>query len=229
MEDKSQYQPPRTVYNEELYSQIEQSAIRNNPEKLPEPFQFSKDLEDILDSCRETAEALEQRNGREVKFKYIPVTFVRAARPHEEIFKEQLNDERLLSVDYFRDKGRYCVHYGGKIKTPYSTPNAGHWYIEEMVNGRPGTGPVTHIITHNDRIEMYNHDGQRVPLKISDLEVFVPLVFHYTEEAMDKLYLFDRDRAEVVLDGIEFPENVAMLLPPEHREHGYQLSDKRAA
>lgn len=227
--DKSQYQTPQTVYNTEAYSIIEQSAVQNTPEKIHAPFQFVKDLEDILDSCHETAEALEQKNGREIKFKYVPVTFIRAARSHEEILEEQLNAERIVSMDLFRDKGRFCAHYGGKIQTQYSTPEVGHWYIEEMVNGKPGTGPVTHIETHKDHVKKFDHQGRRVPMTISDIEVFAPLTYHYTSEVMDQLYPFDRDRADIILDGVDFPDNVAMLLPPEHHDYGYQMSDKRAA
>jgi len=224
--DKSQYHPPHTVYSEELYSHIEKSAVQQTPERLHAPFQFVKDIEELVDSFRETAEAIEQKDGREVKLKYVPITFWRPARPHEEILKEQKDTERLLSIPLFRDKGRYCVHYGGKVNTPYATPDVGHWYIEEIIDGTLGTGSVTHIETHPQHIKKFNHDGQRVPVTISDLEVFAPLVYHYVH-AVIEAYPFDRDRAEVILEDLEIPDDVSMLLPPEH--HDPQSSYRLAA
>ncbi len=215
--DKSQYYPPNTEHSAEIYQQIEQSTIKSSPERIQAPFQFTKDIETLIDSIRETAEAIEQKKGNEVRFRHIPITFIRPARPHAEIFKEQLDNERSLTTELFAEKNKYSVWYGGKAHTPQATPNLASWFIEERVPGKPGAGRITRIQTHPNYIQMFNHEGQLMPMTISDLEVFVPLVRHYVDTVLPA-YPFDKDRAELLLEDIDMPDNIAMLLPPEHVE-----------
>lgn len=243
MEDKSQYQPPQTVYSSELY----ESAFQNSPEKIRAPFQFSKDLEAILDSSRDTAEALEQMNGREVTYepKYLPfpITFIRSARPHNVILKKNLDAERYASVRLkslngeMVDEGpaRFCIHYGANVQTQYSTPDVGHWYLEEMIDGKPGTGLVTHFMTHKDYILEINHDGQSMPVSLERLSSIVRVFHEYTLTALKEVYPIDLERAEAILgteaeiDAVEFTDNVSLLVPPVHREPDDWLNDNRAA
>lgn len=223
-----QFQPPRTEYSQELYAALEHSAAPKTPEKLRAPFQMVKDVEKLVDSFRETAEALEQRDGREMKIKYVPVTIIGSPRTHDEIAKSQKNIERRMTMDLFAEKGKHCVHYDGKVSTPYATPDIGHWYIESnLKDGTPGTGEVTHIETHPQYINIFNHDGQRVPARLSHLAAFIPLAYHYARTVIDA-YPFERDRAEVILDGLDIPEDISALLPPEHHGPSSQ-SDYRLA
>jgi len=208
--DKSQYQPPRTEHSAELYKSVENSPVKSSPEIIRGPFQFTKDIETLVDSIRNTAEAIEQKNGRNVGMKYLPITFVRPARSHAEIFKEQLDKERALTSDLFAEKNKYSFWYGGMAHTPQATPNIASWFVEELASGR-----ITRIQTHPDYIQMFNHEGRLVPMALSDLEIFVPLIRHYVQTILPA-YPFDNDRAEVILDGIDIPEHIEMLLPPEH-------------
>ena len=215
--DKSQYQPPRTEYSAELYEQIEKSAVKSSPERIQAPFQFVKDIEALVDSFRDTAEAIEQSKGREVKVKYLPVSFIRPARKREDIRKELIDVERSIGSNLFAEKGKYYFWYGEKGASAIRTPDVADWYIEEIVPSNPGSGVVTHIETHPHHIKKFNHNGQRVPVTLSDLEVFIPAAYHYVHAIMDA-YPFERDRADVILDGLEIPNDVAALLPPEHVE-----------
>lgn len=223
--DKSQYQPPRTEYSAELYKQIEQSTIQHTPERQKRgPFQSIKDAEAIIDSCRDTAEALEQRNGREVRSKFLPLSFVRPARKHHEIHEALIEAERKVGGQVFEKKNAYYFWYRGADHSPTRTDGEGHWYIEEIASGA-----ITHLETRPDSIAILNHDGQPVPVTISDLEIFIPAVYHYVYAIMD-IYPFDKDRAEVLLEGMKFPDlnDIATLLPPSHNE-GPQNSHGLAA
>jgi len=216
-QDKTQFQTPNTVYNSETFDRFYDKAdIPATPEKVQAPFQFAKDLEAIMDSCHDTAEALEQKNGHQMRIKYVPFQLTLSARPHEKILEEQLNAEREVSMRLFRDKGNSCVHYNGKAQGPYADPEIGHWYIETMINGKPGTGRMIHIETHKDFIKKFDSFGQLKPVTLADLEIIVPLMKHYVQEVMKELYPFDWDRAQVLLEGIDFPDNFEKLLLPEH-------------
>lgn len=207
--DNSQYHPPHTEHSAELYKQAEQSVINASPERIRSPFQFTKDIETLVDSIRNTEEAIEQKNGRVIGGKYVPITFVRPARSHADIFKAQLDKERSLTTDLFAEKNKYSFWYGGTAHAPQATPDIASWFIEELSTGR-----ITRIQTHPDCIQMFNHDGKLVPMVLSDLEIFVPLIQHYVKTILPA-YPFDYNRAEVILDGIDIPENIEMLLPPQ--------------
>lgn len=216
--DKSQYQTPRTVYNEELYSHIEKSAPLKTPEKLNAPFQFVKDVEAFIDSARDTAEALEQKHGREMKVPRTNITFVRSAREHSLFDKQQKDVERELTVNtLFAEKNRFGVHYSSGKDVPNSPPEAGHWYVEEMVNGVFDGSKVTHIETYAHAVYMFDHQGRHVPMNIANLEIFAPMVKHYPGAVIDA-YPFDRDRADILLDSIDFPDDISQLLPPAQPE-----------
>lgn len=213
--DKSQYQPPRTAYSAELYKQMEQSAIQHTPERLKQgPFQSIKNIEAFIISCRDTAEAIEQRNGRVVELKFLPISFVRPARKHHEIHKELIEAERRIGGDVFAEKGKYHFWFGGGSHSSAQTQGVGHWYIEEIASGA-----ITHLETSADSIAILNHSGQPVPVTLSDLEIFIPAACHYVYAVMDK-YPFDKDRAEVLLENMDFPDlnDIATLLPPAHND-----------
>src|SRR5690606_1067514 len=142
--------------------------------------------------------------------------------------RSQLDAERALTPVLFAEKGRYCVHYGAKVNSPAATPGVGHWFIEEMVHGVPGTGPVTHIETHHQYVIKFNDAGQPEQMRISDIEVFSKLAYHYVSTVLE-VYPFDRDRAEVILDGIDVPDNITALLPPEHHIYGDQSNYRLVA
>jgi len=212
--DKSQYQPPRTEYSAELYKQLEQRPVQSTPERMPTaPFQMVKDIEALVDSFRDTAEAIEQAKGREVSIKYLPISFIRPARKHEEIRKDLIDREREIGGRLFAEKNKYYFWYGDKGNSPIRTEGVADWYIQEITPGNAGEGVITHIETHPNYIKKFNHAGQRVPISLSDLEIFIPAVYHYVHAIMD-IYPFERDRAEVLLDGIELPNDVSALLPP---------------
>jgi len=223
--DKSQYQPPRTEYSAELYEQIEKSAVQHTPERYQQaPFQFVKDIEALVDSFRETAEGIEQRKGRETKMKFLPLTFVLPARKHEEIRRELIDTERRIGGQLFAEKNKYYFWYGEKGESAIRTEGVADWYIEEIVPGKPGGGVITHIETHPQYIKKFNHNGQLVPVTLSDLEVFIPAAYHYVYAIMDA-YPFDRDRAELILEEMDMPNDVSALLPPVHGEN--RKSDHR--
>lgn len=211
--DKSQYQPPRTEYSDELYRQIEQSAIHSTPERLPvAPFQMVKDIEALVDSFRDTAEAIEQAKGREVKVKYLPISFIRPGRKHDDIRKDLVDKERSIGGQLFAEKNKYYFWYGEKGSSAIRTDDVADWYIQEINPNNNGEG-ITHIETHPHYIKKFNHAGQRVPVSLSDLEIFIPAVYHYVHAIMD-IYPFERDRAEVILDDLQVPNNIPALLPP---------------
>lgn len=214
--DKSQYHPPLTEYSAELYEQIEKSTVKDTPERLRAPFQFVKDIETLVDSFRDTAEAIEQTHGREVKVKYLPVSFVRPPRKREDIRRQLIDTERAIGGQLFAEKNKYYFWYGEKGESAIKTKDVADWYIEEIVPENPGSGVVTHIETHPQYIKKFNHAGHRVPVTLSDLEVFIPAAYHYVHAIMD-VYPFEKDRAEVILDGLELPDHVSALLPPEYR------------
>ncbi len=220
--DNSQYHPPRTEHSAGIYGNIEKRVFEDSPERLKPPFQFVKDIEKLIDSFRDTAEAIEQANGREVKVRYLPVSLIRPARKREVIRRHLIDVERTLGGQLFAEKNKYYFWYGEKGESAISTPGVADWYIEEITPENPGSGEVTHIETHANYIKKFNHVGQRVPITLSDLEVFVPAAYHYVHTIMDA-YPFEKDRADVLLDGLELPRDVSALLPPQHDE--YRKSD----
>lgn len=207
--DNSQYLPPRTEYSAELYEQIEQSIANSSPEKIRAPFQGVDDAENLIDSFHETSIELEQANGHEVKLKYIPVSFSMPARSRSKILNELINAEGDLGGELYAEKNRFRFWYGGKSRSTNGII-FGNWYIEDKA-----TGVVTHIETHPNHINKFNHNGQRVEVTLSDLEIFIPAVYHYVRSIL-KLYPFEAERADVILDGLELPDNIEALLPPQH-------------
>jgi len=212
--DKSQYHPPVTEHSAEIYNQVEKSAT-NNPEQLRAPFQFVKNIETLVDSFRDTAEEIERTHGREITFKLLPISFVRPARKREDIRRELVDAERVIGGQLFAEKNKYYFWYGEKGDSAIRTKDVADWYIEEINPGQPGSS-ITHIETHPQYIKKFNHYGQRVPVTLSDLEIFIPAVYYYIHAIMD-VYPFEKDRADVILDGLELPEDVSVLLPPEYR------------
>ena len=217
--DKSQYHPPYTEYSAELYEQIEKSAVQSTPERnQPAPFHFVKEMEALVDSFRDTAEAIEQKDGREVKVRFIPVSFSLAPRSHSKIREALMEQEKLVGRNLFADKERYYFWKGQKGTSIHGTSEVDDWYLEETAPGMPsGTGVLTHIETHPNDIRKFNHQGQPVPLTLSDLEVFVPLTYHYVRGILEMPeYQFDKERAEVILDDMDVPsrEDILSLLPP---------------
>lgn len=217
--DNSQYQLP-PEYTAELYEEIEQRVVQSAPEHQPQaPFQFVKDIETLVESFRETAEGIEQRNGREVKMKMLPISFVRPARKHDEIRKDLIEIERRLGGTLFAESGKYRFWLGDKGNSAIKTEDIADWYIEEVTAGPTGIGAVTHIETHPQYIKKFNHEGHLVPMTISDLEVFIPAVYHYVYAIMDA-YPFERGRAEVILEDMTIPNDVSALLPPIQTAEG---------
>lgn len=225
--DKSQYQPPQTIHSAELYQPVEKEAAPLSPERLRAPFEFIKDIEVLIHSFRDTAEEIEQRNGREVSLRFLPITFVRPPRKSEVIRKGLIDTERTIGGNLFAEKGKYHFWLGDKRHTAYASQGLGDWYIEEISPENPGTGMVTHIETHAGYINKFNHAGQLVPMTLSDLEVFVPAVYYYAHAVMDA-YPFEKDRAEVILEGLNVPDDISALLPPAHVA-GSQTDSMRAA
>ena len=217
--DNTQYQLP-PEYTAELYEEIEQSILQSTPEHQPQaPFQFVKDIETLVESFRETAEGIEQRNGREVKMKLLPVSFVRPARKHEEIRKDLIETERRLGGTLFAESGKYHFWLGDKGSAANRNEDVADWYIEEIIPGPSGVGVVTHIETHPQYIKKFDHNGHLAPMTISDLEVFIPAVYHYVYAIIDA-YPFERDRAEVILEDMNIPNDVSALLPPIQTAEG---------
>lgn len=207
--DKSQYLPPRTEFSADIYAQIEQSAFNSTPEKIKAPFQGVDDAEKLIDSFHETYIALEQANGHEVKLKYIPVSFSLPARSRAKILKELIDAEGDIGGELYAEKNRFRFWYGGKSKLA-NNASFGNWYLEDKT-----AGAVTHIETNPHHINKFNHNGQRVEVTLSDLEIFIPAVYHYVRSIL-KLYPFEAERADVILDGLDLPENIEALLPPQH-------------
>jgi hypothetical protein len=213
--DKSQYRPPQTEYSADIYKQIESATAPKTPEKIQAPFQFVKDIEVLVDSFRDTGEAIEQAKGREVKVIGLPIVINRPARKSEVIRKDFIDKERVIGGNLFAEKDKYYFWYGGKDKSAKAEPDTAGWYMEEIAPQKSTSNVVTHIETHPHHIKKFNHDGQRVPMTISDLEVFIPATYNYVREIMD-IYPFDKDRAELLLDELEIPDDISALLPPEH-------------
>lgn len=224
--DKNQYQPPQSEHSAGIYKQVEQSPFKGSPERLGSPFQFVKDVEALVDSVHGTGEELEQKKGREVHLKYTPITFVRPARPHHEILNEQLNMDRSRTTDLFAEKGKFCVWYGGSAHSPRDNQKFGSWFIEEVVAGKPGAGRIIRIQTHPDYIQMFNHEGQPMNMTISDLEIFVSIVRNYVPAILPS-YPFDQAWVDVVLEDIDMPENIGMLLSPQRTDDS-KLSNNQA-
>ncbi|MGV9001557.1 MAG: hypothetical protein ACOH18_01205 [Candidatus Saccharimonadaceae bacterium] len=224
--DNSQYHPPQTEHSTELYKQVEQHTIKSSPERLRSPFQIFTDVQNLVQSFRETAIALEESKGRVVKFWNLPISFVRPPRSRAKIMTELINNESIVGGQLFAEKNKYKFWYGDKGQSAISTPDVGDWYIEEINAEGSGVGVITHIETHPNHanpinyVKKFNHDGQWVPVTLSDLEIFVPAVYHYAHAILDgvEAYSFDRDRKDVILDGLEIPDDISALLPPEHSD-----------
>lgn len=219
--DNTQFQLP-PEYTAELPKEIEQRVLQSTPGQPQAPFQFVKDIEVLVESFRETAEGIEQRNGREVKMKALPVTLVRPARKHDEIRRDLIEIERRLGGTLFAEAGKYHFWLGDKSASIAKAEDIADWYIEEVTPGHSG-GVVTHIETHPQYIKKFDHKGRLVPMTISDLEVFIPAVYHYVYAIIDA-YPFEKDRAEVILEDMSIPNDVSALLPPIQTAEGLRNS-----
>ena len=128
--DNSQYHPPRTEHSAGIYGNIEKRVFEDSPERLKPPFQFVKDIEKLIDSFRDTAEAIEQANGREVKVRYLPVSLIRPARKREVIRRHLIDVERTLGGQLFAEKNilmprtAFKTPIGATKKTPKFLENA---------------------------------------------------------------------------------------------------------
>lgn len=220
--DKSQFQPPRTEHSVELYRQIEQSYASNvpTPEKSRAPFQFFKDIDNVVDSFRDTVVATEHEKGRTVKMKYVPFSLTLSARPANVIIKELINKEREYFFDEehspFKEKGKYTIWKGAKNDSLSGDKDISDWYVEEIIPNNPGKGPIVHVETHPKHVKIFNHAGQAVPVTIADLKMLILLTKNYVEDLMNmEEYEFEKNRAEVIFEETDILEHIEMLLPPE--------------
>jgi|GEM_PF-2000781 len=225
--DKSQYHFPKTEHSAELYTTSSERALQSSPERAPAPFQGIKDIEALIDSFRDTAEAIEYTKGREVKLKYMPISFVRPARSHQEIRRHLIDTERVIGGQLFAQKNTYYFWYGEKNETVPREPGVADWYIEEITPGSSNPNIVTHLETHPQYVKKFNHAGQPVPVTLSDLEIFIPATYHYVRAIMEA-YPFEKDRAEVLLDSLDDPRDILALLMPTQDEPPHSGYDQAA-
>jgi len=222
--DKSQYHPPQTVYSAELYAQIEKSALQNSPERRRGPFKFIEQIATLVDSFRDTAVAIEQQKGREVRVPLLPIVIHLPARHPKLIHKDLIEQERVRGGRIF--KGGYFFWLGDKADSPIATKEVHDWFLAPTDGYSINEAEIIHIESSPDHLLKFNAAGQPLPMTIQDIERFVPAAYHYAQEVLE-IYPFEKDRAEVILDGMDIPDDVAVLLPPMHpsgQQDGYKLA-----
>lgn len=214
--DKSQYRFPESEYND-ASNRARLEAFRNTPEKLQAPFQFIKDIEEVVFSFRDTAVALEQRNGRIIKLPIIGVPVKVSARPKEEIYKQLIEQERVIGGKIYEngEANGYGFWLDQKGSSVISDTIA-DWHLEIPNPQDPKNPGGVHIETSAHHLKKFHKDGKLYPMSIQDIERFVPAAYHYAHEILP-LYPFDEARADVLGD-IDIPDDIAALLPPTHVE-----------
>lgn len=229
--DKSQFTIPEGEFND-ASNRARLEAARTNPERVQAPFHFVTDLEHALSSFRDTAVALEQSEGREIKLPIIGLSF-KLSKPlnTSDIYKKLINKEPIIGGRMFYPKGtkdediHHRFWFGLKGSSPIST-QTGDWYFQSPNPQDPRNPYLMHIETSPHELLKFHSDGRPYPMTIEEIQWFVRSAYHYTHEVLNELYPFDATRVELLND-IEVPDDISALLPPEHTKNN--KSDYRLA
>ncbi len=225
MIDKSQFSFPEGEHND-ASNRARLESFRDTPEKLQSgPFELIQRAARTQYDRRDTAVAIEMKNGRMVTIPFINLQFNLPARPKDAIYKDLIEQERPLGGRVYEggEAGGYMFWLDHKGSSIISN-DVSDWHFE-MPNPYDVKSPYgVHIESTSWELKKFHKDGRLHAVTIEDIERFVPAVYHYMK-ATAELYPFDQNFDDVITD-IELPESIAGIIAQS--ENGEQ-SDYRLA
>lgn len=212
--DKSQFNLPENEFSN-VRSREDLDAFRRTPEKMQAgPFELVQVSARTMEDRRDTAVAIELKNGRKVTIPYINLQFELPPRAKDVIYKKLIEQERAIGGSIFQngEQGGFSFwldHKGSSVMGG----DVSDWHLE-IPNAEDPKNPYgVHVEASSWQLRKFHKDGKMYAMTIQDIERFVPAVYHYVKETAG-LYPFDQDFDEVVRQ-IDLPANVIAMLPIE--------------
>lgn len=203
-------------------------TFRRTPEKPKVgPFEIIQRAARTQHDRRDTAVAIEQKNGRTFRLPLVRLEVDLGSRSKEEIYKDLIEKERRIGGTIFEggDEGGYLFwldHKGSSIVSD----DVADWHFEMPNPNDPKRPYGVHFESTSWMLNKFHKDGKMNAVTIQDIERFVPAVYHYMQQTA-VLYPFDQNFDDVIAD-IELPSNVTPMFPRKQAEDE-QLDDKLAA
>lgn len=209
----AQYQIPENGYTESD-ARKELAAVQFTPEREPnyEPYRFLMNIRDAVESFRDTAIAIEQRQGRRTEVGGMQIPLRLPARQPEKILKSLVDAEWKIGGDlYGKDAG-----YRFGLAARQTAAHQADWYHTAPNPADPEHPHVVHFVVTPTKLEMLLTDGHSYAPTIQDIERFVHGAYHYLYNIRE-LYPLDATIDDLLQEiAADIPDDLSELMPQHH-------------